>query len=107
MQEQQVSIDGVTRLLPRPFMVLATQNPIEYEGTFPLPEAQLDRFLMRLSISYPSPKNERTILTKLRGEHPIVHLQPVNYFDHHLKSESLNEVQHSGNVKGIDLLLKL
>src|SRR6266536_3191038 len=50
MQEQQVTVDGVTRDLPRPFLVLATQNPIEYEGTFPLPEAQLDRFLMRLSM---------------------------------------------------------
>src|SRR6266487_2822762 len=54
MQEQQVTVDGVTRDLPRPFLVLATQNPIEYEGTFPLPEAQLDRFLMRLSLGYPS-----------------------------------------------------
>ena len=54
MQEQQVTVDGVSRALPRPFLVLATQNPIEYEGTFPLPEAQLDRFLMRLSVGYPS-----------------------------------------------------
>ena len=58
MQEQQVTVNGVTRALPRPFMVLATQNPIEYEGTFPLPEAQLDRFLMRLSIGYPSQADE-------------------------------------------------
>jgi MoxR-like ATPase len=54
MQEQQVTVDGVTYPLPRPFLVLATQNPIEYEGTFPLPEAQLDRFLMRLSVGYPT-----------------------------------------------------
>ena len=53
MQEQQVTMDGVTRALPRPFLVLATQNPVEYEGTFPLPEAQLDRFLMRLSLGLP------------------------------------------------------
>lgn len=77
MQEQQVTVDGVTRPLPRPFMVLATQNPIEYEGTFPLPEAQLDRFLMRLSVGYPSPSDEQVLLTNLRREHPITLLKPV------------------------------
>ena len=55
MQEQQVTVDGITYPLPRPFLVMATQNPIEYEGTFPLPEAQLDRFLMRIAMGYPSP----------------------------------------------------
>ena len=79
MQEQQVSVDGVTRPLPRPFMVLATQNPIEYEGTFPLPEAQLDRFLLRLPVGYPTPADERTILNNLRREHPIVSLGAVNF----------------------------
>jgi len=74
MQEQQVTVDGVTRALPRPFLVLATQNPIEYEGTFPLPEAQLDRFLMRLSLGYPSRQDERQILLNLWREHPIVKL---------------------------------
>jgi MoxR-like ATPase len=77
MQEQQVTVDGVTRPLPRPFLVLATQNPIEYEGTFPLPEAQLDRFLMRLSVGYPSPEDERRILTRLRYEHPITQLKSL------------------------------
>jgi MoxR-like ATPase len=77
MQEQQVTVDGVTRLLPRPFLVLATQNPIEYEGTFPLPEAQLDRFLMRLSIGYPSLADERQILLNLRREHPITSIGQV------------------------------
>ncbi len=77
MQEQQVTVDGVTRPLPRPFLVLATQNPIEYEGTFPLPEAQLDRFLMRLAVGYPSGGDEKTILVNLRREHPITRLQPV------------------------------
>lgn len=77
MQEQQVTVDGVTRPLPRPFLVLATQNPIEYEGTFPLPEAQLDRFLMRLSMGYPAPHDERQILLNLRRQHPINSLQPV------------------------------
>jgi MoxR-like ATPase len=77
MQEQQVSADGKTYPLPRPFMVLATQNPIEYEGTFPLPEAQLDRFFMRISLGYPKPDEEVQILKNLRREHPIYSLQPV------------------------------
>jgi MoxR-like ATPase len=77
MQEQQVTVDGVTRDLPRPFLVLATQNPIEYEGTFPLPEAQLDRFLMRLSLGYPSHAEERRILANLWREHPITKLGKV------------------------------
>ena len=77
MQEQQVTVDGVTRMLPRPFLVLATQNPIEYEGTFPLPEAQLDRFLMRLSLGYPNPEDERQILINLWREHPITRLEKV------------------------------
>jgi MoxR-like ATPase len=77
MQEQQVTVDGVTRDLPRPFLVLATQNPIEYEGTFPLPEAQLDRFLMRLSVGYPSRTDERQILSNLWREHPITKIGKV------------------------------
>lgn len=77
MQEQQVTVDGVTRELPRPFLLLATQNPIEYEGTFPLPEAQLDRFLMRLSLGYPTPRDERQILVNLWREHPITRLETV------------------------------
>jgi MoxR-like ATPase len=62
MQERQVTVDGVTYPIPEPFLVLATQNPIEYEGTFPLPEAQLDRFMMRISLGYPSPEDEIAIL---------------------------------------------
>ena len=77
MQEQQVTVDGQTRILPRPFLVLATQNPIEYEGTFPLPEAQLDRFLMRLSLGYPGEEDERQILINLWREHPITKLEKV------------------------------
>lgn len=77
MQEQQVSMDGVSRPLPLPFLVIATENPIEYEGTFPLPEAQLDRFLMRLSLGYPSQEDERRLLANLRREHPIHQLAPV------------------------------
>ena len=71
MQEHQVTVDGTTRALPEPFLVLATQNPIEYEGTFPLPEAQLDRFLMRLSLGYPDAVDEIQILRNLRKQHPI------------------------------------
>jgi MoxR-like ATPase len=77
MQEQQVTVDGLTRELPRPFLVLATQNPIEYEGTFPLPEAQLDRFLLRLSLGYPEKHDERQILVNLWREHPITKLEKV------------------------------
>jgi MoxR-like ATPase len=66
MGERQVTVDGVTRTLSRPFLVLATQNPIEYEGTFPLPEAQLDRFIMKLSVGYPSPDEEQEILRRRR-----------------------------------------
>lgn len=82
MGESQVTVDGITRHLPRPFMVLATQNPIEYEGTFPLPEAQLDRFLMRISLGYPTYDEERQILINLRRVHPIEILgQVVNIDD--------------------------
>ena len=77
MGEHQISVDGVSRTLPRPFLVMATQNPIEYEGTFPLPEAQLDRFFMRLSLGYASAEDERTILHNLEREHPIESLGQV------------------------------
>ena len=77
MEERQVTVDGVSRPLPRPFMVLATQNPIEYEGTFPLPEAQLDRFFMRVHLGYPSPQDEVTIMDRQMLSHPIEELQPV------------------------------
>ena len=77
MQEQQVTVDGITHALPRPFLVMATQNPVEYEGTFPLPEAQLDRFLMRLSVGYPAFADEKALLTHLQREHPINTIQVV------------------------------
>jgi len=78
MQEQQVTIEGTTHPLERPFLVLATQNPVEYEGTYPLPEAQLDRFLLRLRVGYPSPEDEWTILERrlARGGDEVV-LSPV------------------------------
>lgn len=77
MEERQVTVDGVTHELPRPFMVLATQNPIEYEGTFPLPEAQLDRFLLRVRMGYPSISNEIRILEEQQLQHPIDALKPI------------------------------
>jgi MoxR-like ATPase len=77
MGERQVTVDGITRPLARPFMVLATQNPIEYEGTFPLPEAQLDRFLLKLSLGYLDIEEEKGLLLHLRRQHPIETLQPV------------------------------
>jgi len=77
MGERQITVDGETRALERPFFVLATQNPIEYEGTFPLPEAQLDRFLMRLQLGYPSLGDERRMLLNLRRLHPIESLTQV------------------------------
>jgi MoxR-like ATPase len=77
MQEQQVTVDGVSYELGRPFMVMATQNPIEYEGTYPLPEAQLDRFTMRLSIGYPQLAEEARMLTEQTGDPPLESLEPV------------------------------
>ncbi|NJD58021.1 MAG: MoxR family ATPase [Anaerolineae bacterium] len=77
MEEQQITVDGVTHPLPKPFMVLATQNPIEYEGTFPLPEAQLDRFLLRLRLGYPDINDEINILERQQYHHPVTDLQQV------------------------------
>ncbi len=77
MQERQVTIDGVTHALPRPFLVMATQNPVELEGTFPLPEAQIDRFLMRIAIGYPDEQEENAILERFRLSDPLPDLQPV------------------------------
>jgi MoxR-like ATPase len=77
MEEHQVTVEGITRPLPAPFMVLATQNPIEYEGTFPLPEAQLDRFLLRIHLGYPGPTDEVSVLQRQMLRHPIEDLGPV------------------------------
>jgi MoxR-like ATPase len=77
MQEHQVSMDGQTHPLPQPFLVLATQNPVEFEGTFPLPEAQLDRFLMRLSVGYPEQEDERQIIKSQQKAHPVESLTAV------------------------------
>ncbi len=77
MAERQVSIDGQTMPLPEPFMVIATQNPLEFEGTYPLPESQLDRFLFRISVGYPDRQSERTLLEAHRYGQPVEQLEPV------------------------------
>ncbi|MHB8105736.1 MAG: AAA family ATPase [Dehalococcoidales bacterium] len=77
MQERQVTAEGETRPLPRPFLVMATQNPIELEGTFPLPEAQLDRFLMKIQMGYPSIEDDRAILARFRTDDPLEDLSSV------------------------------
>jgi MoxR-like ATPase len=87
MEEHQVTVDGVTHTLPSPFVVLATQNPIEYEGTFPLPEAQLDRFLLNISMGYPSPADEVVILDRQQRTHPIDSLEQI------LSEEDLRAIQ--------------
>jgi MoxR-like ATPase len=77
MEENQVTVDGVTYKVPKPFMVLATQNPVEYLGTYPLPEAQLDRFTLKITIGYPSPSDESLILTRFKVDNPLASLTPV------------------------------
>jgi MoxR-like ATPase len=77
MEERQVTVDGHTYPMNDPFLILATQNPIEYEGTFPLPEAQLDRFLLRIQLGYPQPAEELTILSAQQYEHPLQNIQAV------------------------------
>ncbi len=89
MEERQVTVDGVTYRMANPFMILATQNPIEYEGTYPLPEAQLDRFLIRIQMGYPTPAEELTILSAQQYQHPIANIQ---------QSITLEELVHAQNA---------
>jgi MoxR-like ATPase len=77
MEERQITVDGVTYPMEQPFLVLATQNPIEYEGTFPLPEAQLDRFMLRVSLGYPEERDEITMLDQQQHSHPINRIEQV------------------------------
>ena len=77
MEERQVTVEGETKQLPRPFLVLATQNPVELEGTFPLPEAQLDRFMLRLRLGYPTAEEDREILNRFRESSPMDELEAV------------------------------
>ncbi|MEX0793678.1 MAG: MoxR family ATPase [Pirellulaceae bacterium] len=96
MSDQQVSVDGETHDLPQPFMVIATQNPFEFEGTYPLPESQLDRFLMRISMGYPDRAAERKILDSHRRSEPLATLTPV------VNSEQISQLQE--RVREIDVI---
>jgi len=100
MQERQVTVDGVTYPIPEPFLVLATQNPIEYEGTFPLPEAQLDRFMMRISLGYPSPEDEVSILDSQQYTHPVETLGQV------IDAQELLDAQEKVKEVYVDPLIK-
>ena len=100
MQEKQVTVDGVTHALPELFMVMATQNPIEHEGTFRLPEAQLDRFLMRIQIGYPAGKDEMEMLDRQQFKHPIESLGPIVSVEEVLEMQrSLREIHIAPPVK--------
>ncbi len=100
MEERQITVDGITHPLQEPFLVLATQNPIEYEGTFPLPEAQLDRFLMRIRLGYPSMSEEVKVLEIQQLRHPIRDLQSVITVDEVLKmQEAIKNIYASPAVK--------
>ncbi len=94
MEEAQISIDGVTHPLPQPFIVLATENPIDYEGTFPLPEAQLDRFLIRLSVGYPGRAGELEMLDRQHLQHPLETLRQVLSIDDLVKAQEVVKTIH-------------
>jgi MoxR-like ATPase len=100
MEERQITVDGVTYPMKQPFLVLATQNPIEYEGTFPLPEAQLDRFMMRISLGYPDTDDEVTMLDSQQHTHPITRIEKV------VSSDELIEAQTSIKDMYINDLVK-
>jgi MoxR-like ATPase len=100
MEERQLTVDGVTYPMEQPFLVLATQNPIEYEGTFPLPEAQLDRFMLRVNLGYPNDQDEITMLDRQQHSHPINHLEQV------VSADELIEAQRSTRNVYIDELVK-
>ncbi|AGT30669.1 magnesium chelatase [Geobacillus genomosp. 3] len=100
MEEGSVTVDGVTRALPQPFLVMATQNPIEYEGTYPLPEAQLDRFLVKLHMGYPSPDEEIEMLNRLEKAAPLSEIGPVMSLDELLAlQQKVSDVHVSDTVK--------
>ena len=100
MEEHQITVDGVTHPLHAPFIVLATQNPIEYEGTFPLPEAQLDRFLMRINLGYPSVEEELEIISEQEMAHPITVLESVT------TPSGILEMQEAVNSIYVDSLIR-
>jgi len=101
MEERQVTVEGTTHALPRPFLVLATQNPVELKGTFPLPEAQLDRFLLRLRMGYPSRDEETTMLGRFRADDPLATVRPVAGVDELLEAQAaVREVHVAAPVEG-------
>jgi len=100
MEERQITVDGSTYRMAQPFLVLATQNPIEYEGTFPLPEAQVDRFIMRLHLGYPSKEHEIDVLNRQSDHHPIVDLGQA------ITAEELVEAQNAARKIYVDDLVK-
>lgn len=100
MEEASVTIDGITMPLPKPFFVMATQNPIEHEGTYPLPEAQLDRFLLRLKMGYPNPQEEIEVLNRLEHASPIDSLEPV------VSLEELIHLQEQVKNVSVDFTMK-
>ncbi|WP_132747181.1 AAA family ATPase [Scopulibacillus darangshiensis] len=100
MEEGSVTVDGETRVLPRPFFVMATQNPIEYEGTFPLPEAQLDRFIMKISMGYPTRSEEVEVLNRMITSQPIEDIKPVITIEEVLQlQEKTKEVHVEDSIK--------
>jgi len=100
MEERQVTVDGVTHPTPQPFMVMATQNPIEYEGTFPLPEAQLDRFLIRLELGYPAAHDEVAMMDRQLHSHPLAELEQV------CGAEEVAALQEAVHGVYVDVLIK-
>ncbi|MBV9229092.1 MAG: MoxR family ATPase [Chloroflexi bacterium] len=100
MEEAQVTVDGVTYRLPEPFMVMATQNPIEYEGTFPLPEAQLDRFMMNIKLGYPKANDEMNILDSHQHHHPLEDLAQI------MTAEELVVIQRQVRTIHVDLSIR-
>ncbi len=100
MEERQVTVDGVTYPLPQPFLVMATQNPIEYEGTFPLPEAQLDRFMLRIHLGYPAVKDEMAMLDAQQHSHPITGISQV------ATAQELMDAQNAVKQCYVDALVK-
>jgi MoxR-like ATPase len=100
MEERQVTVDGVSHTLGEPFLIMATQNPIEYEGTFPLPEAQLDRFLIRINLGYPSPAEELSVLTAQQYQHPIENMyQVVNVQELLAAQQAVRDIYVADEIK--------
>ena len=100
MDERQVTVEGVTHSVPSPFMVMATQNPVEYEGTFPLPEAQLDRFLLIINLGYPTIEEELEIIERQAMAHPIETLEPV------ATAQEVSDLQRTIRAIYVDDLVK-